>query len=138
MFSCLIFITPPSHAVAPMVKAINQLVGAPLESHVLLECLVEVFPKPLNGWYRNGKLGIIFFYFVLFTHSSGVFLLLLLLSCFKLVYLFYRLEGSIKLHEGAKYTISEGLINAYTWQMNLTIRKLEKQDFGAYTCTSVL
>lgn len=53
MFSCLIFITPPSHAVAPMVKAINQLVGAPLESHVLLECLVEVFPKPLNGWYRN-------------------------------------------------------------------------------------
>lgn len=65
MFSCLIFITPPSHAVPPTVKAINQLVGAPLESHVLLECLVEVFPKPLNGWYRNdGKFGTIFFYFV--------------------------------------------------------------------------
>lgn len=36
-----------------MVKAINQLVGAPVESQVLLECLVEVFPKPLNGWYRG-------------------------------------------------------------------------------------
>jgi hypothetical protein len=81
MFSCLIFITPPSHAVPPTVKAINQLVGAPLESHVLLECLVEVHPKPLNGWYRNegmkqmsgeAKFGVysnkpkqlIFFYFV--------------------------------------------------------------------------
>lgn len=44
-------------AVPPTVKAVNQLVGAPVESHVLLECIVEVFPKPLNGWYRNdGKL----------------------------------------------------------------------------------
>lgn len=34
-------------------KAVNQLVGAPVESHVLLQCLVEVFPKPMNGWYRN-------------------------------------------------------------------------------------
>lgn len=43
--------------VPPSVKAVNQLVGAPVESHVTLQCLVEVFPKPLNGWYRNdGKL----------------------------------------------------------------------------------
>ncbi|KAG4080629.1 hypothetical protein HA402_013159 [Bradysia odoriphaga] len=83
---------------APMVKAVNQLVGAPVESHVLLECLVEVYPKPLNGWYRN---------------------------------------GSIKLHDGPKYLITERLINAYTWQMNLTIKKLEKTDFGAYICTSI-
>lgn len=48
--------TQLTHTVAPMVKAVNQLVGAPVESHVLLECLVEVFPKPLNGWYRNGKI----------------------------------------------------------------------------------
>lgn len=39
--------------VSPMVKAVNHVVGAPVESHVLLECIVEVFPKPLNGWYRN-------------------------------------------------------------------------------------
>lgn len=39
--------------VPPSVKAVNHVVGAPVESHVLLECIVEVFPKPLNGWYRN-------------------------------------------------------------------------------------
>ncbi len=34
-------------------KSENQLVGAPVESHVLLQCIVEAFPKPLNGWYRD-------------------------------------------------------------------------------------
>lgn len=24
-----------------------------MESHVLLQCIVEAFPKPLNTWYRN-------------------------------------------------------------------------------------
>lgn len=28
------------------------------------------------------------------------------------------------------------MINAYTWQMNLTIRNLQKHDFGSYVCTS--
>ncbi|XP_052837439.1 protein amalgam isoform X2 [Drosophila gunungcola] len=39
--------------VSPTIKAINQLVGAPVEREVTLECIVEVYPKPLNGWYRN-------------------------------------------------------------------------------------
>lgn len=39
--------------VPPSVKAVNHVVGAPVESHVLLECIVEVFPRALNGWYRN-------------------------------------------------------------------------------------
>nr|XP_036677643.1 lachesin [Drosophila suzukii] len=38
---------------SPTIKAINQLVGAPVEREVTLECVVEVYPKPLNGWYRN-------------------------------------------------------------------------------------
>ncbi|XP_070069359.1 protein amalgam [Drosophila takahashii] len=38
---------------SPTIKAINQLVGAPVEREVTLECIVEVYPKPLNGWYRN-------------------------------------------------------------------------------------
>lgn len=42
-----------SQTVPPSVKAVNHVVGAPVGSHVLLECIVEVFPKPLNGWYRN-------------------------------------------------------------------------------------
>jgi hypothetical protein len=40
-------------AVAPSVKAVNQLVGAPVESHVLLQCIVEAYAKPLNTWYRS-------------------------------------------------------------------------------------
>ncbi|EDW86108.2 uncharacterized protein Dwil_GK23444 [Drosophila willistoni] len=38
---------------SPTLKAINQLVGAPIDREVTLECVVEVYPKPLNGWYRN-------------------------------------------------------------------------------------
>lgn len=50
------------HPVSPSVKAVNHVVGAPVDSHVLLECIVEVFPKPLNNWYRNdGKYNIYIF-----------------------------------------------------------------------------
>ncbi|XP_015012792.2 lachesin [Drosophila erecta] len=38
---------------SPTIKAISQLVGAPVEREVTLECIVEVYPKPLNGWYRS-------------------------------------------------------------------------------------
>ncbi|KAL9707704.1 hypothetical protein quinque_011222 [Culex quinquefasciatus] len=38
---------------SPSVKAGNQLVGAPVESHVMLQCIVEAFPTPLNGWYKH-------------------------------------------------------------------------------------
>lgn len=43
----------------------------------------------------------------------------------------------IKLYEGQKYIITEGEINSYTWQMNMTIKNLQKGDFGAYICTSI-
>ncbi|XP_037728694.1 uncharacterized protein LOC119559705 [Drosophila subpulchrella] len=84
---------------SPTIKAINQLVGAPVEREVTLECIVEVYPKPLNGWYRN--------------------------------------EDNIKIHNGNKYNISEEMINLYTWHLNLTIRHLDKSDFGTYSCSSV-
>lgn len=33
------------------------MISTPSGSQVLLQCIVEVSPKPLNGWYRNeGKL----------------------------------------------------------------------------------
>lgn len=44
---------PP--AVAPAVKASNQLLGAPLGTNVTLKCYVEAFPKTINYWMKDGK-----------------------------------------------------------------------------------
>ncbi|XP_070495054.1 neurotrimin [Chironomus tepperi] len=81
----------------PSVKAVNQLVAAPVESHVSFACIVEAFPKPLNTWFSR--------------------------------------EDS-KLYHGEKYHIIESMINSFTWQMNLTVRNLQKGDFGQYVCSS--
>lgn len=43
----------------------------------------------------------------------------------------------MKLYEGEKYTISEEKLNAYTWQLNLTVKNLHKGDFGPYICSSI-
>lgn len=88
-----------------------------MESQVVLECIVQVYPKPLNGWYKNGGSYILLKYKNILQFNSFLFL--------------------EKLHDGLKYNISEALINLYTWQLNLTIRNLKKGDFGAYTCSSV-
>ena len=29
------------------------------------------------------------------------------------------------------------MVNSYTWQMNLTVKNLQKTDFGAYVCSSI-
>lgn len=42
-----------------------------------------------------------------------------------------------KLLPTEKYNMSELQLNEYSWQMNLTIRALNKDDFGDYTCASV-
>lgn len=41
-----------------------------------------------------------------------------------------------KLYHGEKYHIIESMINSFTWQMNLTVRNLQKSDFGQYVCSS--
>lgn len=60
-----------------------------MESHVLLQCIVEAFAKPLNTWYRNegivflisassammGKNFLLLFYFQ-FTEMTRTFFLL--------------------------------------------------------------
>lgn len=43
----------------------------------------------------------------------------------------------MKLYEGEKYTINEEKLNAYTWQLNLTVKNLHKGDFGPYICSSI-
>ncbi|CAD7079680.1 unnamed protein product [Hermetia illucens] len=84
----------------PTIKEVVDVMVSPVDSDVTLQCIAEVFPKPLNGWHRN--------------------------------------ETKIKIHDGSKYSISEALIrNSYTWQLNLTIRNVQKSDFGVYVCSSV-
>lgn len=42
----------------------------------------------------------------------------------------------VKLYHGEKYLVTEAMINSFTWQMNLTVRNLHKQDFAPYMCSS--
>lgn len=35
-----------------------------------------------------------------------------------------------------KYIIQEAMVNEFSFLMNLTIRSLEKRDFGGYNCSS--
>ncbi|XP_070525382.1 lachesin [Cardiocondyla obscurior] len=42
---------------APVVKAPNQLLGAPLGTDVQLECYVEAFPNTINYWVKNQREG---------------------------------------------------------------------------------
>ncbi|XP_024082123.1 lachesin-like isoform X2 [Cimex lectularius] len=46
-------------------------------------------------------------------------------------------ESGEKLMDSNKYEMEEVIINEYTLIMNLTIRTLEKRDFGSYLCSSV-
>lgn len=41
-----------------------------------------------------------------------------------------------KLLRGDKYAMSEIAISEYAYQLNMTIRRLEKSDFGSYMCSS--
>lgn len=44
--------------------------------------------------------------------------------------------SGIKLLKDEKHNISEVPINDYAYQLNLTIRRLDKSDFGTYTCSA--
>ncbi|KAK9293995.1 hypothetical protein QLX08_011240 [Tetragonisca angustula] len=37
----------------PVIKVTNQLVAAPIESDVVLQCHVEASPQALNTWHQN-------------------------------------------------------------------------------------
>lgn len=52
-------------------------------------------------------------------------------------FLFLSHSPGIKLYEGEKYVITEEKLNVFTWQLNLTVKNLQKSDFGAYLCSSI-
>ncbi|XP_029169234.1 lachesin-like isoform X5 [Nylanderia fulva] len=95
----------------PLIKVTNQLVAAPVDSDVLLQCYVESSPKALNTWYRNNGTDKVF--------STE---------------LFPKTTLGVKLLEDEKHDISEVTINDYAYQLNLTVRRLDRSDFGTYTC----
>lgn len=39
--------------VSPVIKVTNQLVAAPVNSDVVLQCHVEASPQALNTWHQN-------------------------------------------------------------------------------------
>jgi len=41
-----------------------------------------------------------------------------------------------KLLAGEKHDISEITINDYAYQLNLTVKRLDKFDFGTYSCSA--
>ncbi|XP_046398484.1 lachesin-like isoform X2 [Ischnura elegans] len=99
----------------PLIKVVNQLVAAPLGSDVILQCYVEASPKAMNSWYKESD------------EKSEV----------KKQDLFAIPHAGEKLVEGTKYIMSEGMMTDYSLRMNLTIRGLEKRDYGGYVCASV-
>jgi len=139
-----------SLAVPPSVKAVNQLVGAPVESHVTLQCIVEAFPKPLNTWYRNEgnclRRSSVRGIFLIFSNDFGLLLQLFILLSRRRRLRFHdpfamnninnNTEADTKLYHGEKYLVTESMINSFTWQMNLTVKNLHKNDFAAYICSS--
>lgn len=45
-------VTFPYVAVAPQITVPNQLLGAPLNTDVEMECHVEAFPNTINYWVK--------------------------------------------------------------------------------------
>lgn len=48
-----VFVFNSIKIVQPLIKVTNQLVGAPVNRNVTLQCTVEASPRAMNTWYRD-------------------------------------------------------------------------------------
>ncbi|XP_014216864.1 lachesin-like [Copidosoma floridanum] len=91
----------------PEIQVPNQLVGAPLGTDVVLECIVQAFPQSINFWRNNNNTMII---------SSG------------------RHEVQVVAKAPAKAHGSSH--PSFKLKMLLTIHNFTKQDVGNYKCAA--
>ncbi|XP_047343622.1 lachesin-like isoform X10 [Vespa velutina] len=114
----------------PLIKVTNQLVAAPTNSNVILQCYVESSPKASNTWYKdNGEF-------------QGINIKRPSVKKKKKKKKTKRKKTEkniligIKLLTNDKHNVSEFTVNDYAYQLNLTIKQLSRNDFGSYICSA--
>lgn len=105
----------------------TQLVGAPVSKDVFVQCYVEACPKAMNHWVRETGNNIIN---TLFTNTINIYTKITSVNTKLLLIIGEKLIPS------EKYSMEEVPLSDYSLLMNLTIRSLEKRDFGGYICKS--
>ncbi|XP_016838656.1 lachesin [Nasonia vitripennis] len=93
----------------PVIHVPNQLVGAPLGTDVVLECIVEASPQSINFWLNN----------------QGVMIISSTRHDVQVV-----TKAPTKGHHSAHPNFN------FKVKMLLTIRNFTKQDVGTYRCTA--
>lgn len=127
-----------SDAVKPLIKVSNQLVAAPANSDVVLHCYVESWPKALNTWYRDDG-----------EHCNIESRALSLNVLFDVTWprscnsnsnsnslRIWRPIAGTKLLPDEKHDLAELPLNDYAYRLKLTISRLNRDDFGSYTCSA--
>ena len=66
-------------SVQPQIEVPNNLIGAPIGSHITLRCQIEASPKPITYWRRKG----IFLYSIQNTITGLASLIIRSLRSFK-------------------------------------------------------
>ncbi|OXU26674.1 hypothetical protein TSAR_012572 [Trichomalopsis sarcophagae] len=100
-------------AVKPSIRTKEQVVFARVNGDVTLKCLVEASPKSLTSWYAETGNA---------DRNANAFFS----SDWK--------SKSLKIGLSERHEVTESAINDYTYQVNLTIRRVRPSDWTAYTC----
>lgn len=120
--------------VPPNLQTPKQLLGGLAGSDIIMECLIEAFPRPVNYWIRasNTKAGDVISselyvrpdmlldgYFSICIKENGF-------SYYLYIVFLYR----------KKHKIAEERLSLYEIKITLTVRNFTRTDLGTYTCIS--